>query len=99
MTDEERQRQMDFILNQQAALVSSQQKADERITRIENVMVRYYEDTSTRLNALIDAQIKTEENVAHLAAKMTELAESQTHTDKRLDALIDIVRQDRNGKS
>ncbi len=27
------------------------------------------------------------------------LLESQAHTDRRLDALIDIVRADRNGRS
>jgi hypothetical protein len=33
-----------------------------------------------------------------LDTRMAELAESQTHTDQRLNALIDIVREGRNGK-
>ena len=43
-----------------------------------------------KITIMIDAQIKNEERFA-------ELAESQKHTDRRLDALIDIV--GRNGKS
>ena len=45
-----------------------------------------------KINILIDAQIKNEE-------KFAMLAESQTHTDRRLDALIDIIREGRNGGS
>jgi len=48
---------------------------------------------------MIDAQIKNEERFAKLAQAQTELAVSQAHTDRRLDALIDIVREARNGKS
>jgi hypothetical protein len=40
---------------------------------------------------MIDAQIKNEERFA-------ELATSQKHTDRRLEALIDIIRDGRNGK-
>lgn len=38
-----------------------------------------------RINILMNAQIKTEES-------LVTLAESQMHTDRRLDALIDIIR-------
>jgi hypothetical protein len=41
---------------------------------------------------MMDAQIKNEERFA-------ELAESQKQANRRLDALIDIVKQGRNGKS
>jgi hypothetical protein len=34
-----------------------------------------------------------------MEASMTQLAESQQHTDERLNALIDIVMEGRNGKS
>jgi hypothetical protein len=44
--------------------------------------IRQHDD---KINILIDAQIKTEES-------LVTLAESQTHTDRRLDALIDIIR-------
>jgi hypothetical protein len=38
-----------------------------------------------KMNILTNAQIKTEESLVRLA-------ESQTHTDRGLDALIDIIR-------
>ena len=52
-----------------------------------------------KITIMIDAQIKNEERFAKLAQAQTELSESQTHTDRRLDALIDIVKEGRNGKS
>jgi hypothetical protein len=119
MTDEERQRQMDFILDQQAQFAVNMQKLEEadtrsnkRIDRLEQVLVlairnyrRERKETREKLNALVNAQVYTEEVVdkigeshtklAKSLTKLTEshvkLAESQTHADKRLDALIDIV--------
>lgn len=106
MTDEERQRQMDFILNQQAQFATNMQrleeaderarqedqKATKRFDRLERVMkmvvragLRERKDTRQKIAALVDSHIK--------------LAESQAHTDKRLDALIDIVREGREGKT
>jgi hypothetical protein len=49
-------------------------------------------NSESRIAALADAQIKT-------AGALVRLAETQAHTDQRLDALIDIVRELRNGKS
>jgi peptidoglycan hydrolase CwlO-like protein len=49
-------------------------------------------NSEAKIAALADAQIKTEEALARLA-------EAQAHTDQRLDALIDVVRELRNGKS
>jgi hypothetical protein len=48
--------------------------------------------TDQKVEALAEAQAKTE-------AALVRLAESQSHTDQRLEALIDIVREGRNGKS
>ena len=56
-------------------------------------------NSEAKIAALADAQIKTEEVLVKLAEAHTKLAESQAHTDRRLDALIDIVRELRNGKS
>jgi hypothetical protein len=47
---------------------------------------------------LIDMQMKNEERFAQLAEAQQKSAESQAHTDQRLDALIDIIRDERNGK-
>jgi uncharacterized protein YdgA (DUF945 family) len=56
-------------------------------------------NSDAKIAALADAQIKTEDALVKLAEAHTKLAESQAHADKRLDALIDIVREGRNGKS
>jgi hypothetical protein len=52
-----------------------------------------------KITIMIDAQIKNEVRFADLAKSQKQLAESQRNTDRRLDALIDIVREGRNGKS
>jgi hypothetical protein len=57
---------------------------------------------TVKLEALADAQIRTEEALKHLTEVQAEsqkrLTEAQAHTDQRLDALIDIVREDREGR-
>jgi len=82
MTSEEMQRTMEFILNQQARfavnieqLRESQAKTDERVARLEEFLTRLaaatakgIEDTSAKFNALIDAQMRTDENVRNLTA-------------------------------
>src|SRR2546421_306058 len=55
-------------------------------------------NSERKIAALADAQIRTEEAIAKLSDKMRELVEQQAHTDQRLDALIDIVRETREGK-
>jgi hypothetical protein len=52
-----------------------------------------------KINMLIDAQLATEEQFAKLAQSQAQLAESQSHSDRRLDALIDIIREGRKGRS
>jgi chromosome segregation ATPase len=168
MTDDERQRQMDFILNQQAQFTADIQKlqegqaklqegqaklqesqaqlqesqaqlqesqavllerqvdASQIVTRLASVTLEGFKQTNAKIDALIDAQMRTENSVTKIAegqtkltegqikltegqtkltegqTKLTEaqikLAEAQAHTDQRLDALIDIVREGRNGK-
>jgi len=56
-------------------------------------------NSEVKIAALADAQIKTEEALVRLAETHAKLAESQAHTDQRLDVLIDIVREFRNSKS
>ncbi len=52
-----------------------------------------------KIAIMIDAQIKNEVRFADLAKSQKQLAESQRNTDRRLDALIDIVQEGRNGKA
>jgi hypothetical protein len=95
MTNEEIQRVMEFIIKQQESFAESMGqireshvKAEERISKLETAAVHLYTAT-------------IELNKAHkeLATKMAELAEAQTHTDQRVNVLIDIIEKGRNGKT
>ncbi len=71
----------------------------DRLERVARLMIRaglrarkHSREQDEKLNMIVDAQIKNEDRFARLA-------ESQSHTDRRLDALIDIIREGRNGES
>ena len=94
MSDEERLTNLEeFVkLMTQWAL-----RAEERMDELRTAQA----DSEAKIAALADAQIKTEEALAKLAeaqARAEErLSEAQAHTEQRLDALIDIVREMREG--
>jgi chromosome segregation ATPase len=78
-----------------AALADAQARTESSMDELRGAQA----NSEARIAALADAQIKTEEALVKLAEAHTKLAESQAHTDQRLDALIDVVRELRNGKS
>ncbi|MDT4898726.1 MAG: hypothetical protein QOH25_3803 [Acidobacteriota bacterium] len=114
MTEEDRQRTMDFILEQQAQFSVNLE-----------VMRETQAQFSTNLETMREGQARTDATVANLAVQVQGLAEqvqgiarqvqnnarqqehinevvaviaeSQQHTDERLNALIDIVQGGRNG--
>jgi chromosome segregation ATPase len=81
------------------ALAAAQANSDAKIAALAGAQIRTEEhiaglsittsDLSTTMNALSTA-------MTTLAERMSELAEAQAHTDRRLDALIDIISQGRN---
>ena len=102
MTNEEIQRVMEFIIKQQESfsdrmgqMLELHAQSEKRTSRLETAVVNLYNAT-TELNK---AQKELNRAQKELAEKMAELAEAQAHTDRRLDALIDIIEQGRNGKS
>jgi hypothetical protein len=104
MTDEERQRAMDFIVAQQAKnsveienLLESQRKAEQRSDRDEHRLDRYERILKLMIRAGRRERRTRSEADERLTKALAVLAESQSHTDNRLDALIDIVQQQRNG--
>lgn len=99
MTDEERQRTMDFIVEQQAQFSVNQQKADGRIDRLERVVKLIVTAGLRARRQMRQQDERFERSSADFDRRFAALMESQAHTDKRLDALIDIVRAQRNGKS
>lgn len=99
MTDEERQRTMDFIVTQQAQFAVNCDKAEVRVSRLERV-VKLMIKAGLRTRAQMRERDESfERRMEALRESQAALSESQAHSDKRLDALIDIVREQRNGKS
>lgn len=90
MTNEEIQRVMEFIIRQQESFSEKleQMRAihEARLSSVETAVVHLY-------NAVTDLNKAQKE----LTLKMTELAEAQAHTDRRLNVIIDII--ERGGKS
>lgn len=113
MTDEEINRKFDVVADHLASLAITQEKAEARTDRLERMLLlairaggRERKDTREKIAALVDSHIKladaqqhTDEAMTRMADAQAKLAESQAHSDARLDALIDIVREGRNGKS
>ncbi len=116
MTNEEMQRRMEFIVEQQAQFAANIQRLQEervrdtpRITRLEDsfqLLVRLAENSDLRMDRFesttttLESTTKAlDSTTAALAANMATLAAAQTHTDERLTALIEIVREERNGRS
>lgn len=85
-----------------ADLTVEQQRSQERAARTERILMmavragrRERREWRERHAALIKAQADLTEAQGRTEAKLGRLADAQEHSDRRLDALIDIVRQDR----
>ena len=110
MTAEERQRALDFIVKQTAKnsveiekVIDAHRRAENRLALTEHRLDRdeYRLDRDERLLKLMIRAARRErrprrEQDERFDRHYQELLESQAHTDNRLDALVDIVRQ-RNG--
>ena len=109
MTNEELKRTMEFIVEQQAQFAVNIQRFEEerihdrpRLVRLEDSfqrLVALSEITDARLDRLESKTDDLESSTSTLESNMSRLAAAQAHADERLSALIDIVREDRNGKS
>ena len=91
MTDEEFERRMGFIIEQQARLVVNQEKADERITKLENVVDRVVGVVDRLATVTFERFDQLEEKMSTLADSQIKLSEAQARTDERLNALINMV--------
>ena len=94
MANEEMQKTMQLILEQQAQFALNFQrieeahaKSEERVSRLEGAIV----GVVTLLGNLTKAQERTDAKVNELAGKVTQLTDAQKQTDERLNALINIV--------
>lgn len=98
MTHENFDRQMEFMLQQQAEHAGRMQQLEELVVRLARTTRDRFEGTDQRLDdvdgriaALVDSQIRTEENI-----KKTE--ENVKKTDEALRRLITTL-EGRNGNS
>lgn len=101
MTDEERQRQMDFILEQQAQFSVHLTQTQESVKVLAESQART-DETVARLSIQV-GQLTTQVQLIarqqeHINEVVAVIADAPQHTDERLNALIDVVQQGRNGK-
>ena len=102
MTNEEIQRVMELIVRRQETFIQGMEQlrgahaqAEGRISKLDTAVVGLYSivtDISAAHRDLI-------EKVSGLADSISELAGAQAHTEQRVNVLIDILMQGRNGKS
>lgn len=78
----------------------------DRLERIVKLMItagfrarKHIREHGEKIDMIIDLQVQYQENFVRNEERFALLAEAQTHTDRRLDALIDVVQRDRNGSS
>jgi hypothetical protein len=99
MTNEQFERWREFIVETLARVSVNDEKHQknheehekrlDRLERIAKLMVRA---------GLRERQTRSEADI-RLSKALAELAESQKHSDRKLDALVDIVRQQQNDRS
>ena len=93
--DEKIQRQMDFIVEQQAQFSVDIEKIQQSIgtlesvvTRLANASLNRIEENEKKIALLIDAQLRTEQKIEKLTDSQQKLSELQQSTDERLNAVI-----------
>jgi archaellum component FlaC len=102
MTNEEMQRTMEFIVEQQAQFAANMGQMQESMGQMQVSMAELAE-AQKRTDATVERLASQVEQIARQQAHINEvvavMADAQQHTDERLNALIDIVREGRNGKA
>lgn len=104
MTNEQMERKIEFIVETLARVAVNDEKHEMRLSRLERIarlMARAglrERQTRREKHSVFDDQF-SQVNIAlkELAEAQKRTEESIAHTDVRLDALIDIVRQQQNG--
>jgi hypothetical protein len=95
---EESQARTDQVVAQTAELVG---QVGDVVTRLANVTHAGFTEVNAKLNALVDAQIRTEENLARTQENLMLTDRNVASTDeslKNLIAVVDRYLSGRNGK-
>jgi hypothetical protein len=99
MTDEEFEQKQAFIVETLARVSVNDEKHDLRIGRLERVMKLIIRAGLRERKTRSEADERLTKALVDLADAQRRTEESIVHTDRRLDALIDFVRQQQNGRS
>ena len=75
-----------------ARLAETSAQADEKFAQIMKQLTEKSADADKKFARMAEKSVETDE-------KFAQLAESQAHSDRRLDALIDIIRKEHEGDS
>ena len=91
MNNEEIDKKIEFIIEQQAQFAANMQAHDTRFTQLEELVTRLatatlegFKDVNAKIDALVDLQIRLTDAQSHLA-------ESQAETAEKLKNLIAVV--------
>ena len=75
MSNEDFERKIEFIVNHQAQfavdlqqLREAQARTDEVVNRLATATLEGFKDVNTKIDALVDSQMRTEENIRNLTA-------------------------------
>jgi len=110
MTEEQMERKMEFIVETLARVAANDEKHDRSLARLERIakaMVRAgvrerkarTEGDEHLKQVMTEGDERLKQAMAELATAQKRTEESIAHTDKHLDALIEIVRQQQNGRA
>jgi acyl transferase domain-containing protein len=91
MTNEELEKAMRFVLEQQAQFAANQQQISERVSRLEANMAD-----------MAQAQAEMARAQTHMNEVVAVMADTHRHTEEKLDAFIGVleryISEGRNGK-
>ena len=99
MTNEQMERKMEFIVETLARVAVNDVKHEMRLSRLERIAKLMIRTGLRERSAQSEGDERLKNAMAELAEAQKRTEESIAHTDKRLDALIDIVRRQQNGYS
>jgi 3'-phosphoadenosine 5'-phosphosulfate (PAPS) 3'-phosphatase len=99
MTEEEMQKKMEFILEQQAQFAVNIDLLRESVSQVSEAQQR----TEAHLAEVATAQAQMARSQSHMNEVVAVMAEAQERTDDRLNTLINVVErhisEGHNGKS
>ena len=109
MSNEEVDRRITFITEQQAQFASDiqqlrevQVQTEQVVARLANVTLEGFKDVNAKINALVDSQIRTDERLQKTDEQLRKTDENVRKTDESLRNLIANVdryfSEGRNGR-